>query len=337
MNRLDTVGLIINPKAGQGYEVNARTALAVLQSLHPANIFTGPGELGENALRSIDFATISVVTIPAEPGRAQTQALALKLAEIPLSALIIIGGDGTLADVACVLIGQNSAIPLMGIGVGSTNAGNLITCCAAELDRLNPDRLQVSPIKALLAYDSGQLLGIGFNDCVLGFTVVGTIDGAVCDVDAEAKMSGQNRPGIPRSIGTNRTIVQRINSDGIQKVAIGRRISTVVIGFAEQAFFAKAITGGVCLTTLVKAPAGCLVADIPLVQIGLERREVLALPSIHSSYIALDEYQRIRVSGTRKGTALCVDGNPLKLLHPADIIEFSVEADAVQSIRLVKI
>jgi hypothetical protein len=136
-------------------------------------------------------------------------------------------------------------------------------------------------------------------------------------------------------IGTNRTIVQRTGPDGIQKIAGGRKIATVAVGFAEQAFFAKAVTGGICLAALVDAPAGCLVADFPLVQIGLELWEVLAIPPISSTYTTLDDSQRIRVSGARKGTAVCVDGNPLKILQPADMIEFGVAMDAVQSIRLV--
>jgi hypothetical protein len=335
MNRLDAVGLIINPKAGQGYAANAWAALAALAALRPSRIFTGPGELGASALEGIDFSQVSIVTAPDQSGRAQTQAIAAKLAQAPISAIIVIGGDGTLADVACALIGQRSAIPLLGIGAGSTNAGNLITCRVIELDRLNRDSLQVGPVRALLAYDNGQLLGIGFNDCVLGFTVVGTSDGVVCDLDAAAKMSGQDHQGSPRLIGTNRTIVQRTGPDGIQKIAGGRKIATVAVGFAEQAFFAKAVTGGICLAALVDAPAGCLVADFPLVQIGLELWEVLAIPPISSTYTTLDDSQRIRVSGARKGTAVCVDGNPLKILQPADMIEFGVAMDAVQSIRLV--
>ncbi len=142
--------------------------------------------------------------MPDKPGRAQTQALVAQLAQVPLAAMIVVGGDGTLADAACVLINLRSTIPLMGIGVGSTNAGNLITCRASELDKINLDRLQVEPVQSLLAFDNGRLLGIGFNDCVLGFTIVGTIDGVVCDLDAAAKMEVRNQPGMPRSIGTNR-------------------------------------------------------------------------------------------------------------------------------------
>jgi len=335
MKNVDSVCLIINPRAGQGFAANALAARTVLNAFHPAMINTGPGELGADALKGMDSSSISIIPVTREPGRAQTQELVTRFTEIPSSMIIVIGGDGTLADAACTLIGHKSKIPLLGIGVGSTNAGNLITCRASDLEHLNSAQLQVRPIKALLAFDADKLLGVGFNDCVLGFTIVGTINGNICDLDAASKMTGQNRLGTPLSIGTRKTLVQRSGSDGIQKVASGLKIATVVIGFAEQSFFAKAITGGVCLAALVHAPAGCLTADTPLVKIELDRQSLLASPPISSTFITLDENQRIRVSGVRKGTVVCVDGNPLKLLQPNDTIEFGVLLDAVNSIQLV--
>lgn len=334
MSRFESVGLIINPRAGQGFAVSARVARAALEELQPTLLFTGPAELGASALDGMAFPRVTVLPAPDQPGRAQTQALAMQLAQLPLSILVVVGGDGTLADVAGVLIGQACDIPLLGIGIGSTNAGNLITCRAAEIEQLKCDRLCAEPLRALLAYADNELLGIGFNDCVLGYTVVGTLNNVVQDLDAAAKMAGSNQPGTPRSIGTNQTLVQRLSPDGSRTIASGRKIASVVIGFAEPAFFAKAITGGVCLAALVQAPAGCLTADVPLVQIGLDRQAVLALPPIVSSYATFDENQRIRVSGVRKGTAVCVDGNPLKILQPGDDIEFGVAVDAVRSLRL---
>lgn len=334
MSRFEVVGLIINPKAGQGFQVSARAARAALEELQPERVYTGPAELGAFALEGSQLSTVSVLSAPDEPGRGQTQALAAQMAKLPLSAIVVVGGDGTLADVACVLIRAACDLPLLGIGIGSTNAGNLITCRAADLSQFCGERLCVEPVRALLAYSGGDLLGIGFNDCVLGYTVVGTLNNAVCDLDAAAKMIGENRPGTPRSIGTGRTFVQRLGPDGMQEIARGRSIATVVIGFAEPAFFAKAITGGVCLAALVQAPAGCLTANVPLVQIGLDRQAVLDLAPVVSSYTTFDENRRIRVGGVRKGTAVCVDGNPLKLLQPGEVVEFGVALDAVKSLRL---
>ena len=334
MNAWDSVGLIINPKAGQGYPANARAALAVLTALHPRQVYTGPGELGAGALTGAGFDEVVVLPVQAGAGRAQTQQLALELASKPISTLIVIGGDGTLADVACALSGKVDGPALMGIGVGSTNAGRLITCRLDALHAFDPARLKLVSLRGLLALDGDQTLGIGFNDCVLGFTVVGTLDGIVQDVEAAARMAGQTLPGKVRPIGTRRTRVQRSGPDGIVKVASGSQVATVVVGFAESSFFAKAITGGVCLASLVAAPAGCLVADQPLVRIGIQAGEVISMPPLHSTYITITEKHLIQVQGVSSGTAVCVDGNPVRLLQPQDQIAFSVSLEAVRSFQL---
>jgi NAD kinase len=41
----------------------------------------------------------------------------------------------------------------------------------------------------------------------------------------------------------------------------------------------------------------------------------------------------IRVSGMRSSTAVCADGNPLKILSPDDQVEFWVRPDAVQAVK----
>jgi hypothetical protein len=334
MSEWGEVGLIINPTAGQGYPTNARAAATVIASLRPRRIFTGPGELGADALAAAQFNNMVVLPTTAAAGREQTQALAVELASRLISVLIVVGGDGTLADVACALFGMKNSPALLGVGAGSTNGGNLITCRADTLHRFDPRRLTVVSLHALLALDGDQILGMGFNDCVLGFTVVGTLAGIVQDVDAAAKLSGQTIPGKVRPVGTKQTVVQRTGPDGIVKIASGSKIATVVVGFAESSFFAKAITGGVCLASLVAAPAGCLVADQPLVRIGIRADEVLAMPAITSSYITFAEKHRIQVRGVKKGTAICVDGNPVKLLQPQAMVEFGVALEAVRSLQL---
>jgi len=182
--------------------------------------------------------------------------------------------------------------------------------------------------------DENSVLGIGFNDCVFGFTVVGTLDGQICDVDASAKMAGKNLPGRPASIGISKTRVERISAAGVVEVASGEWISSVIIGFAERAFLGKAITGGVCLASYSGAPAGCLAASIPLVEVGLSRAEVLQYGPIQSRYISFDQTMQIRAQGFLDGTAINVDGTPLKILSSEDRIVFSVLPDAIRAVRL---
>ena len=334
MKAWDSVGLIINPKAGRGFPESAHAAVSVLAALRPRQILTGPGQLGAEALSKAEFPNVTVLPVTAAEGRAQTQELASAIATKSISTLVVIGGDGTLADAACVLINTPNFPPLLGIGVGSTNAGTLVTCRAKDLSRFDPTHLKVISLRALMAQSGGRTVGLGFNDCVLGFTVVGTLDGVLLDLDAAARFSGKTVAGQVQSVGTRQTRVERIGPDGVVEIASGLRVATVVVGLAEREFFAKAITGGICLASLVKAPAGCLVADQPLVRIKIQPGQVLSLPPITSTYLTFAEHHRIRVRGVRTGTALCVDGNPVQLLGPADLVEFGVTAEVVQSLQL---
>lgn len=334
MKPIQRFGLIVNPVAGGGLPDNLQAARKALAALSARQVMTGPGDLGANALEGMSFEP--VVMHPGKAsGREQTQALARCLAETGLiEVLVVVGGDGTMADVAHALIDLSHKPAILGIGAGSTNVGALITCQMEDLDQLAVDKLEMRPLPAVLAYDQSGLLGIGFNDCVFGFTVITTVNGALRDVQVKAKIDGENISAQPEAIGTPATLVERLGPAERTTIARGSSVGAIVVGLAESRFIGKAVTGGVCLAALSGVPAGCLVADHPLVQIEISREDVLRLPPLHSIYTSLDTGLRIRVSGVRLGTALCVDGNPLKLLDSQNWAEVGVSTNAITSIHL---
>jgi len=333
MSRFKSVGLIINPAAGRGFAANAAIARRALAALHPNTVHTGRGQAGADALDMSNGKSVAY-RVPADASRLQTLELARQLAIQALDAVLVVGGDGTLADVAVVFAGVKNAPPLIGIGAGSTNAGALITCPGSQADRLVPEDLNLVGMTGLLASIGDTAIGVGFNDCVLGFTVVATIDGRLRDASVLEKLSGHNVAGEPRTIGLPSTSVSTRNSRGQVTLATGEAVGTVIVGLAERGFIAKAITGGVCLASFAGLPAGCLVADQPLARVELSSMQTLALPPIHSSYVSFDEDDQILVTGVRDGTALCVDGTPLQLLKRDDIVSFQVRRDTVRALKL---
>ncbi len=329
----ERIGLIINPYAGQGYQKNAAIASQLITLLNPKRILTGIGQQGESLVTQMGL-TCQPFETESEPGRWQTVELARTLAGQNLDCLAIIGGDGTMADAATGIIEANSGMPILGIGVGSTNVGNLITCKADDLSGLTPDQLGIFPLNALLAYHEKRLLGIGFNDCAIGFTVVGTIKGKICNVDVKAKMRSENVPGIVRPIGTSATLVKRIFNNSETVIASGEKVAALIIGFAEPQFIGKAVTGGICLASYTGVTAGCLVADQPLVQVELSRQDVLDLPPITSHYTSINESAKITITGVLAGAGVNVDGTPLKTLSHQDTITFTVKEKAINTIRV---
>jgi hypothetical protein len=328
-----TIGVIINPRAGRGFQENAEFARLAASRFPGAAILTGSGELGAAAFAATP--RLEICSLEPDTGPRQTIALARSLVSRQVDLLLVIGGDGTMADVAYALIEMPATPSILGIGAGSTNAGPLITCQGPDVGSLDISRLETTPFDAALVKYQGSLLGIGFNDCVLGLTVLGTLDGQVRDLDAQAKMKGINQPGQPGPVGTPRALIQRVSLSPLEtvEVARGEWVSNVVIGFSSPAFFAKAITGGICVASYLNIPAGCLVTGYPIVRIETTYQEELTSGPLRSQYISFDETMFIRVSGMRSGTVVCADGNPLKILSRDDEVEFWVRPAAVRAVK----
>lgn len=333
MVQIQTLGLIVNPLAGFGATANFDLARKAVQNLGVRKVITGSGSLGELAISGFPIELV-VHKVSSKPSRNQTIELAEYLVDHDLDAIMVVGGDGTMADASFVLSKANKIPPLLGIGAGSTNAGALVTCKVDQIDFLIPNNLTIVPVDALLAFAGSYQIGIGFNDCVLGYTVVATMDGTLRNVSVAGKMAGNNILSTPTSIGLPETSVYKVDRRNNQLFVSGEEVGTVVIGFAEPNFIAKAITGGVCLTSFSGLKAGCLVASLPLVQVELSADEVINLPVIRTSYLSLRENERIVVSGVREGTGLCVDGTPLRLLSPSDVVSFELRSNAINCIKI---
>ena len=106
--KLARIGLVVNQRAGVGGERNRAVAAAVLSALGDCQVVAGPYDTGE-------------ASDPATTGR-----VARESAQRSADALVVIGGDGTMADAANALYATRSQLPILGIGAGSTNAGALV-------------------------------------------------------------------------------------------------------------------------------------------------------------------------------------------------------------------
>lgn len=327
---LKHVGLIVNPVAGLGVAHNLATARRVLALLRPDQVTTGPGELGATAV-----ANPQIISMPSITGRAATQYLAGEMAAAAVDALIVIGGDGTLADVALALHGNGRSTPILGIGAGSTNVGDLITCRVDNLAALSDAAFTVENVNALVAGCNGQELALAFNDVVIGTTILGTVDGRVVDLDATAFMVGARVNGHPQPIGTKATCVSKTTGTKSIEVARGTAVGTLIAGFAHhECFFGKAIVGGVCLTSLVGLPAGVLVCSQPIVRTQLDAADLLAAEPIRTAYVSLDAADTLTITGVDAPGVLCADGNPLMALRPNDQAFIQVLPNVSRVLRL---
>jgi len=329
---LERIGLIVNPVAGGGAGLSI--ARAALRALAPRAVLVGAGEMGAAALPDASFI-VRVFDWSPQAGKARTTFLAERFAAEGVDALVVIGGDGTLADVALALHqAQNHALPLLGIGVGSANVGPLITCRGADVKRLAGARLAAHAFDGLIAGVNAAPRGLGFNDVVIGFTVLATVNGRVVDVDAAQKMQGRNIPREPETIAAHDARVVKTSPRGETLVARGDQAATIIVGFPDARFYGKAIAGGVILAGLVGDPAGCLVCEHVLVRTRMDPAWYRRSEPVVSRYVGLDETERIEAWGLRDGAVLCADGNPLAILRPSDRAHVTVQRALVNAIQI---
>lgn len=328
---LGVIGLIVNPVAGAGAERNLDLTCAALDNLEWNAVLVGPAELGHAAAPEAQ-----IIPIPALHGRAVSQWYARAMAAAGADLLVVVGGDGTMADVAAALAAMGSQIPILGIGAGSTNVGDLITCRGDSVGLLRDAQFVVQTLDALVASCNGEELGLAFNDVVIGATVVGTLGGRVCDLDAVAFGAGERRVGRPQPVGAARALVKKHHRDRVVTIAQGEEIGTVIAGFVHHpCFYGKAIVGGVCLTDLAGLPAGCLISAQPLVRTQISRDELAVVEPLRSVYVSLGDDEQIEVTGLGAPAVLCADGNPLAVLTLNDVVQIRVGRQAARVVRMV--
>lgn len=330
LGAIESVALAVNPRAGQGAQANLEAARRLLAALVPARVLTGAGELGGDAVDEPVVLDLSSGT--GNPTSRIAEAAALERVDL----LVVVGGDGTLADAALGLARHASAVPIFGLGGGSTNAGALVSCRAAELATLDPTALVTEHVSALsVAYPvSGAALA--FNDVVVGTSVCGTVDGAFVNLDAKAFKRGEKVPTTPARLCSTSASVVKLHARGETRVAGGAEVGSVVVGFTRTGDVSgQALLGGLGLSAGAGVPAGCLVATTPLVFAGFSGEDHALSEPIRTSYVGLSESETLRLSGFGPEAVLCADGNPLKPLEEGDVVDVSLRNGACSVVRLV--
>jgi predicted polyphosphate/ATP-dependent NAD kinase len=325
------LGLIVNPSAGSG--IGLKAAREAVKALAATAVVTGGGEMGAAALEGLPLVITALSWTPSH-GKDRTFTLTQHIAASNVEALVVIGGDGTLADVAWATHDLTGTPPLLGIGAGTANVGPFITCQAADVVRLRDARLVTHEIDGLIAGANGTDLGLGFNDVVLDFTVLATVNGTMTTVSAAEKMRGLNVPRDPQGVWTDRTRIVKRSARGETLIAQGDQVETVIVGLPDERFHGKAIAGGVLLTSLMNGAAGCLVCSHSLVRMQIDPEMYLRSEPIVSRYVSLNEGEQIEGWGFREGAALCADGNPLIILGEDDRVHVRVRRGLMKAIRI---
>lgn len=371
------VGFIVNPYAGGGvYRVDSKISedengafgrlLSVVKTLlSGCEVMTSRGVTGEDLLRMAGVPTgkemflDEICEASAETSRAgvahegsigRKRALqrsdsvnaAIVMARSGADVLVVVGGDGTMADAALgvVLSGRPAeTCPILGIGVGTSNVGALISIRLKGLARPGKNAFRAQdgaskqgwlngegqirsichgggfvrvPRRGLIAIADGEIVGVAFNDVVIGDTVLATVNGRKVDVRASSFMQRVIEPAIPSPVNGSDCEVALAKHDGSSiTVARGTQVGQVVASILDGRFVGKAISGGACLGDLLDMPAAVAVIDRPIVRVSIDEAGLFKISPVTTRTASFEESDTVRVRGIRQGACVCCDGNPV--------------------------
>ncbi len=174
MKTFRTVGVIVNPVAGK-MELWGKRVWKGLGSLvgRVDSLLAGPQHLGEEWARRWGFRFV-VAGSAVKGTREDTLATATGMAEKKADLIVAVGGDGTLRDVASALYKAGAKTPILGVGVGSTNVGPLITLRGdAEWDGLDLEQATPKPLDGFWIKFDGET-EVSLHDVYISTFLVGS-------------------------------------------------------------------------------------------------------------------------------------------------------------------
>jgi hypothetical protein len=266
--------------------------------------------------------------------RDDTTTVAAELSSI-VDIILVIGGDGTMSDVAYSLFREGSDTPILGIGAGSTNAGPLITINAIEFDKLDLRALIVQKVGGILASLNNEHVGIGFNDIVLGDTVLTTLKGRVVQVSAVEFMKDKKIHVSPFSVGAidSEVYIERQYMEEVTLVHKGV-FGQMFAAPLEKRYLGKGLAGGTSLAAALGLPAGIAITSEPLINYSIRPEEFLDIEPIVTKTASFRECDKVVVKCLKEGTCLNVDGNPLSILGADDEVQLHYIPAAARVLKL---
>ena len=221
---------------------------------------------------------------------------------------VVAGGDGFAAYVAARLLKTGHSNPrLIGVAMGTANVGPIISFSAESLLAASSQDIAYEACGAVEAFDADASVAYGFNDIVLGNTILGTIDGAVRTLSARAMvLTGQKVPELPIENIAENLIIRK---NGIPFVSPLKNISQIVASTLEREnHYGRAVTGMLCYGGFEQAHSALLLSERPLVVVDYDPRGFES-PALFA-HVLFGAGEEISMEGLLPSTLIIADGNP---------------------------
>jgi NAD kinase len=312
------VGFLINPYAGEGIHNQENVINQIIRYFPKAEFVTSNGILGLNWMP--ENKVTEIVEIDYMNTKEDTVSVAQKILDKTVDLLLIIGGDGTLADVARAVYVKQSRIPIIGIGLGSANVGDLISI-RKDLLKKSGLKLYSRKVSALAAIYEGKLVGLCFNDIVIGNTIVTTINGQITQIDIMKKRKGVILEKNPQPIGRKDTYIKIIDRQKKELMIKNCTFGTIVASKVDKRYVGKAITGALNEISCKNIPAAISVIDKPVIMPSVTKDEYLLMEPFTTITASIPKESKAIIGNVKTGSFLIIDGNPEIELKQTSIVE----------------
>lgn len=214
---------------------------------------------------------------------------------------IVGGGDGMAAYLAGRLLETGCERPrIAGIAMGTANVGPIVSIAAEALAKSAPERLIYEDCGAIEAFDGETHAAYGFNDVVLGDTLLATVEGKPCTVSAKRLYAGATL--VPAEPAADIGALRIMKNGALLPSQLGR-VSQVIVSCVEREnLYGRAVSGMLCFTAGREEKGALLLSERPLVTLAPDARGYESLAP--SEQLLFAEGDRISISGLAEGVML---------------------------------
>lgn len=305
--------VIANPSAGGRTEQGR--LLRELKAAWPGVTFMGVRGFGGEELDEV-LAEVPMQGYVARFGAAM-EALMAEKPEL----LVCIGGDGTAAYAADWLVTHEKAVPILGLAAGTANVGPIVTehdCSRLPaLEKLG--RVRMGAVEACTP--EGAHIAFGFNDLVLGNTLLGTENGETVTLDACAMAkNGEKRicSCLPSVAGPSFRV--RKNGQPVMSGMLSGVGQIIASPVERERFYGRAVTGALCFTPDSPYQAAVCIPHVPIIRCE-------DFPEGFSQWLSCAQLllcaeDHLEISGLLPEVCAVADGNPCLLPENGVILRY---------------
>ncbi|WP_214078322.1 diacylglycerol kinase family protein [Mesotoga sp.] len=293
------IGLVYNPNSGK--RENDRGLMKALASKLQGTHLCCTGSTHFHLKEYFDLEVIGSEPILSDYRDTVNAGKVLSETDLVIS----IGGDGTASDIVAGMRKIGRLVPVVGVALGTSNCGPFIVLRSVsdihEFDFLNIEPIWVTGLDVF----EERYVGSAFNDIVISQTLISTVEGETCTIDASDFFYKNKRtPREPTSIAST---ASRLEINGEEITPQFQPSQIIISPFSEdmKSLYAyRAVNGLLCWLPYSLCNSAMIVSSRPIITM-VEPGETV---SADLKQFILTSTDTVRLSGFN---AFCViDGNP---------------------------